>query len=464
MAGRSRDQKRAPRPANAIGQRPVVAIVGRPNVGKSTLFNRLVGQRLAIVEDIPGVTRDRHYADATLLGRDCVVIDTGGFDPLSDDPMAEGIAQHVRLALIEADIVVCMFDAVTGVMPADREAVRLLRDSKKPVLYVANKADSPTRAQEAMALYELGIDDLLPISAQHGLGIGDLEDRIVDELPEPPEGADETSHADVPRLAVVGKPNAGKSSLMNRLLKDDRQLVDDRPGTTIDTIDVLVESKNGSFVLIDTAGIRRKRAVQKERGVEGLSVMRAIRAIERADAAVLMVDADEGISEQDARLAGLIVDRGRAFVIALNKSDLLRPERRKQAITRAREVLAFAPWAPVVVISAKTGRGTQKLLATVGAALVEHRKRISTSEINRFFEEVLEHHPPPTQKGKAIRLFYVTQAATRPPTFIAIANDPKYIHFSYQRYVINAIRKRFGFEGVPVRVFYRKRRRRDIKF
>lgn len=463
MARRSKRQpKRDPLPANAVGQRPVVAIVGRPNVGKSTLFNRLIGHRLAIVEDVPGVTRDRHYADAVLLGRDVVVVDTGGFDPESDDPMMEGIAGHVRLALRESDVVVCVLDVTSGPLPADHEAVRLLRDAKRPVIYVANKADSPQREQDVAPLYELGIDDILPISAEHAKGVGELEDRIVAALPERKEHLEPVSHQGIPRLAIIGRPNAGKSSLINRLLGEDRQLVDDRPGTTIDTIDALIEGRGGErFVLIDTAGIRRKRAVRKERGVEGLSVMKAIRAMERADAVVLMIDADDGVAEQDARLCGLAIDRGRALVIGLNKSDMLDGDRRKKAIQRTREILSFAPWAPIVMLSAKTGRATHKLLETVSAALVEHAKRIGTAELNRFFEEVLEHHPPPTQKGRPVRLFYVTQAATRPPTFIAITNEPKLMHFSYERYVINAIRERFGFEGVPVRVFYRRRRRRE---
>jgi len=462
VAGRSkREPRRDPLPANAAGQRPVVAIVGRPNVGKSTLFNRLIGQRLAIVEDVPGVTRDRHYADAILLGRECVIVDTGGFDPDSDDPMMEGIAGHVRLALQEADVVICVLDVTSGPLPADHEAVRLLRDAKRPVLYVANKADSPKREQNVAPLYELGVDDILPISAEHAKGLGELEDRLVAALPDAKTHLEPVSHQGVPRLAIVGRPNAGKSSLINRLLGEDRQLVDDRPGTTIDTIDALIDGPDGTrFVLIDTAGIRRKRAVRKERGVEGLSVMKAIRAMERAEAVVLMIDADDGVAEQDARLCGLAIDRGRALVIALNKSDLLDGERRKKAIRRTREILSFAPWAPIVVLSAKTGRATQKLLRAVSAALVEHAKRIPTAAINRFFEEVLEHHPPPTQKGRPVRLFYVTQAATRPPTFIAVTNEPKLVHFSYKRYVVNAIRERFGFEGVPIRVFYRRRRRR----
>lgn len=460
MGRKRRRDVRNPLPANARGHLPVVAIVGRPNVGKSTLFNRFVGQRLAIVEDIPGVTRDRHYADARLLGRDCVIVDTGGFDPHSDDPMKVGITEHVLLALVEADIIVCVLDVTSGPMPADREAVTLLRNAERPVLYAANKADSPSRRTQAMALYELGIDKLFVISAEHALGLGDLEEAIVRAMPELPGEVGETLDPGVPRIAIVGRPNAGKSSLTNRLLGEERQLVDARPGTTIDSIDTLIEIDGDPYVLIDTAGIRRKRSVRKEHGVEGLSVMKAIKSIERSQAVVLMIDAAEGVAEQDAHLAGLAMDRGRALVIGLNKMDLLGKEQRDKAIARTKEILSFAPWAPVIPVSAKSGRGTHKLIATVAKALAEHVKRIPTAEVNRFFEHILEHHPPPTQKGKVVRLYYVTQASTRPPTFVAITNLPKLVHFSYQRYVVNSIRKRFGFEGVPVRVFYRKKKQR----
>ncbi len=455
-----RDRGEHPLPAGAEGALPVVAIVGRPNVGKSTLFNRLAGERLAIVEDMPGVTRDRHYAEAWILGRPSVLVDTGGFDPYSEDPMREGIAHHVRLALEEADLVVCVLDATSDPLPADREAVRLLRAAKKPAIFVANKADSPKKAEGAYALYELGVESILPISAAHGLGLGELEDAIAAALPKVDESARLELPEGTPRLAIVGRPNAGKSSLTNRLLGEERQLVDSRPGTTIDSIDTLVEVGGAPLVLIDTAGIRRRRAVKKDRGVEALSVMKAIRAIERSDGVVLMIDASEGVAEQDARLAGLVVDRGRALVVALNKMDLLDADGRKRAITATRDALAFAPWAPIVPVSAKTGRGSAKLMATAKAALVEHEKRVATAELNRFFEEVLEHHPPPTQKGKAVRLFYVTQASTRPPTFVAVTNEPDAIHFSYERYVANRIRERFGFEGTPIRVLYRRRRRR----
>lgn len=390
-----------------------------------------------------------------------MLIDTGGFDPDSLDPMQAGITAHVRLALEEADVVVAVLDATSGAMPADREAVKLLRQTEKPVLYVANKADSPTRQQQAMELYELGMDNLLPISAQHGLGLGELEDRLVEALPKPVESAGLDVDESVHRLAILGRPNAGKSSLVNRLLGEQRQMVDHRPGTTVDSIDTLIDLDGEPLVLIDTAGIRRKRAVRKERGVEGLGVLRAMRSMERANAVVLMVDAADGVAEQDAKLAGLAVDRGKALVIGLNKMDLLDKEGRKRAFQRANDILAFAPWAPKVGVSAKTGRATRKLIGAARTALIEHEKRIPTAELNRFFEEVLEHHPPPVHKNKAVRLFYVTQAATRPPTFIAVTNAPDAVHFSYQRYVINSIRKRFGFEGCPVRVYYRSRRRKE---
>lgn len=454
-----RKKRKQPLPAGAALSRPVVAIVGRPNIGKSTLFNRLAGARIAIVEDVPGVTRDRHYADATLAGREVVLVDTGGFDPESDDPMKEGIAQHVKLALEEADVVVCVLDATTGATSADRAAIDLLRRSSKPVVYAANKADSRAIAMAGMELYELGLPHLVPISALHGTGMSELEDSIIDSLPEEGTGASQVWDESIPRVAIVGRPNAGKSSLVNRLIGEDRQLVDSRPGTTIDAIDALYEHGDRKWVLIDTAGMRRKRGIDK--GVEGLAVMKAIRAIERSHVVILLVDAAEGVAEQDAKLAGLVVDRGRALVVGLNKSDLMSDAERKKALTRAREVLAFAPWARFITVSAKTGRAVSKLVEAADAALGEHRKRVTTAELNRFFDEVLEHHPPPTQKGKSVRLYYVTQAETRPPRFVVITNEPEAVHFSYQRYVANALRERFGFEGTPVRLSWRRKSRRD---
>ncbi|HEX5659029.1 MAG TPA: ribosome biogenesis GTPase Der [Polyangiales bacterium] len=452
---RPRRRQRKERPAGARTPRPLVAVVGRPNVGKSTLFNRLARANIAAVEDRPGVTRDRHYADAEALGAPFVLIDTGGFDPDSDDPMQEGIARQVKLALEEADVVLCVFDASTEPLQADREAVKLLRRAQKPVIYIANKCDSPRRIAEATSLYELGIDEFFPISALHSRGIGDLEEALVKALP-PPKEIEETGYETAPHIAIIGRPNAGKSSLTNQLLREDRQLVDSRPGTTVDSIDSLLERGDKRYVLIDTAGIRRKS--RKKENVEQLGILQAVRAIERCDIVLLMVDAAEGIAEQDAKIAGIAADRGRAMIVVLNKSDLLSREELDKVIERTSEVLNFAAFAPIITLSALTGRGTSKLLEKVDLAMESFRRRITTGEINRFFEAVLLHHPPPPQGGRSVRLYYVSQAMVEPPTFVAMTNHPDDIHFSYKRYVANQIRKRFDFYGTPVRVLYRKKK------
>lgn len=446
----------AARPAGATAGRAMIAIVGRPNIGKSTLFNKLARRSIAVVEDEPGVTRDRHYADCWALGKEFVLIDTGGFDPFDEDPRSAGIAEQVRLALNECDGIIFVLDGSAPLTPADHEAVKLLRETDKPVIYVANKSDSDRGAHHALDHYSLGMDELIPISALHGRGLGKLEDRIAEILPDdlpPPEELDDS----IPRVAIIGRPNAGKSSMINRLLGEERQLVDDRPGTTVDSVDTLLEREDRSYILIDTAGIRRQKNVRKAGGVEALGVYQAIRALDRADIAVLMIDAHEGAAEQDAKIAGLAAERGTALVIALNKSDLMSASERKKAIDHARDVLSFCPWAPLITTSALEGRGTNTLLSRIDDAIAEHSKRISTAELNRFFADAIERRPPPTFKNKPVRIYYVTQARTRPPTFIVMANDAKLVHFSYTRYIMNQLRQRFGFQGTPLRVVYRSK-------
>jgi len=454
-------EEEAPRPEVPSGG--IVALVGRPNVGKSTLFNRLVGKKEAIVHDQPGVTRDRHYGDVLSRGRRYTLVDTGGFDPESEDPMRLGIKRQVEVAIAEADVIVCVLDAAQSIVPADHKEVALLRRANKPVIFVANKADSPRLENEAADLYRLGMDRLLHVSALHGRGVDELEASIEAALPPPVTAPAEADDGAV-RIAIIGRPNAGKSSLVNRLAGAERVLVDSRPGTTRDPIDLRIERGGRPWILVDTAGIRRKAKVHKENDVvEAVSVLQAIRAMERCDVAVLMCDAAEGVAEQDAKILGLAVDRGRALVIALNKIDLVDKARQKKLDEEARDKLSFVPWAPIVHVSAQTGRGMGNLFETVGRVAEAMHRRVPTGELNRFFEQVLATHPPPTSGGKAPRLYYVTQAEASPPLFVVIASDPEKLHFSYRRYVMNQLRKAFGFEGVPVRVKYKEKRRRERK-
>lgn len=445
-------------PAGSHGL-PLVAVVGRPNVGKSTLFNRLARRRIAIVYDEPGVTRDRHYADTSAFGRDYTLVDTGGFDPDSDDPMKSEITRHVKAAIAEADVIVFISDATVPLTGADRVAVGLLRKAKKPVLYAANKADSPKVDADAFELYRVGVDEVLPISALHGRGIGELESAIIAALP-PKAAPSEDADAKIPRVAIVGKPNAGKSSLTNRILGEDRMMVDNRPGTTRDAIDALVERGDKQYVFVDTAGVRKKGKMTKTSdAVEVASVALAVKAMELASVVVLLADANEGVAEQDAKILGLANDRGRGMVIALNKTDLLSKQRLSKSEEDARDKISFAPFVPVVQVSAKTGRGLNELFAAIDRVDQAFHRRVPTGELNRFFETVLETRPPPTSGGRAPRLYYITQAETAPPTFVVIASSPESVHFSYQRFVSNQLRKHFGFDGVPLRVVYREKRR-----
>lgn len=445
----------------APASRGIVALVGRPNVGKSTLFNRLVGKKKAIVHDEPGVTRDRHYGDVISRGSRFTLVDTGGFDPESPDPMRRGIKRQVEIAVAEADVIVCVLDAHEAPGPADHQEVALLRRAAKPVIFVANKADSPRLESEASDLYRLGMERLISLSALHGRGVDELEAAVEAALP-PPVASGEPEGSGAVHVAVIGRPNSGKSSLVNRLAGEERVLVDDRPGTTRDPVDLRVERGGEPWVFVDTAGIRRKAKVDKEHDVvEAVSVLHAIRAMERCDVALLLCDAAAGVSEQDAKILGLAEDRGRAVVIALNKVDLLDKARLKKLDEETRDKLSFTPWAPIVHMSALKGRGMNVLFETLTRVAEAYRRRVPTGELNRFFEQVLETHPPPTSGGKAPRLYYVTQAEVAPPLFVIIASDPEKIHFSYRRYVANQLRKAFGFEGVPVRVKYKERRRRE---
>lgn len=437
---------------------PIVAIVGRPNVGKSTLFNRLVGKGLAIVDDQPGVTRDRHYAEAHLSGRNVTLVDTGGFDPTSGDPMQAGIARHVEAAIEEADVVICVLDGSGPPTEPDRGAVELLRRSKKPVVYIANKVDAREHEHSLGPLYELGLPSLVAVSALHGRGTAELAQALLPLIPEHDASADEAS--DVPRIAIVGRPNAGKSSLFNRIVGEDRSLVDSRPGTTRDPVDERVEFEGRPFVIVDTAGVRRRSKV--ERGVELVSVLRAIRAIERAEVCILLCDGTEGVTDQDARLLGLCIERRRAVIVGLNKMDALDKAGQKRALTQAEDTLRFARFAQIVPISGMKGRNVGSLLRGAAAAAEEMHRRIPTAALNRFFEQVLEKRPPPTDGGLAPRIYYITQAETSPPVFVAMTNAPKHIKESYQRFVVNQIREVFGFKSVPVTVQYREKRRRVL--
>jgi GTP-binding protein len=432
---------------------PIVAVVGRPNVGKSTLFNRLAGKSLAIVDDAPGITRDRHYAPAHLAGRDITLVDTGGFDPASGDPMQQGIARHVEAAIAEADVIVCVLDGTLPPTTPDREAVALLRGSNKPVVYVANKVDNADRALQASELFSLGVPELVNVSALHGRGTAELAMKVIEALP--PFAAPVEPVDDFPRIALIGRPNAGKSSLFNRLSGEERALVDDRPGTTRDALDALVTYDGKSLWVVDTAGIRRKSRVEEK--VELLSVMQALKAVERAKIVVLLCDATEGVAEQDARLLGLCMDRNRGLIVGLNKMDLLSREEQKKARQQAEDTLHFAKFAPIMELSAKTGRGVSELVGKATRIAGEWQRRIPTAELNRFFRDVIERQPPPTDGGRAPRIFYITQAESAPPTFVAMCAGAANIKVSYQRFVNNQIRKSFGFEGVPIQVHYRER-------
>ena len=434
---------------------PVVAIVGRPNVGKSTLFNRLIGSRKSIVRDTPGVTRDRIHGTAEFGGWRATVIDTGGLDPTSGEPLAAQVRKQVLAAIAEADALVFVIDGREGLTPLDEEVARLLRRVSKPVLVAVNKVDARGHEIAAAEAYGLGMDPVLPVSAEHGRGVAELIEALAMRLPAPPSSAaEETGPL---RIAVVGRPNVGKSSLVNAIAGQDRVVVHAEPGTTRDAVDTLVTVEGRPYILVDTAGMRRKG--RTEGALDKLSAVMARRSLERADLALVVIDAGEGVTTQDARIAGYAEAAGRAVVLVVNKWDLVGTVDRAPELVRAlRERLPFLSHAPVVFTSARAGSGIRDLFETIDRVAAEYAKEISTGELNRALTAAVERRPPAGVHGKTLKIYYATQTGTRPPTFLLFVNDPAALHFSYERYLVSALRERFGLAGCAVRLRLRRRR------
>jgi GTPase len=446
--------------------KPIVAIVGRPNVGKSTFFNRLIGQRKAIIADIPGTTRDRLYGTTDWNGRVFTVVDTAGLLYQEEDenaPTAE-ISRHVRaqaeLAISEADVIIFLVDAVDGMTTADAEVAEALRQTYKPVILAANKADNSARAQNAVEFYALNLGEPIPMSAYHGLGTGDVLDRVAELLPV----VEEEEEDERIRIAIIGRPNVGKSSLLNKLLGHDRSIVSAVPGTTRDSIDTPLEVDGAQVLLIDTAGIRRRGKV--EQGIEKYSVLRAMRAVERADVALLLVDAEEGVTAQDTHIAGMILEQLKGVAILVNKWDLIAKDNDTfNAFTRhVREQFNFVPYAPLLFVSALTGQRIDRILPLALEIAQERQRRIPTSELNTLLREAVYDHPPTAvHKGAHLRIYYATQPQVAPPVFLFFANNAEQIHWGYERYLENRIRDKYGFTGTPIKIVFRSRDDKDEK-
>ena len=435
--------------------KPVVAIVGRPNVGKSTLFNYITGRRIAITEDTPGITRDRIYAEAEWRGRKFTLIDTGGIEPHTDDYIKKMMLRQAELAMETADVIIFLLDMKTGLTAADQDVAAMLRKSRKPVVVAVNKVDNigelPTEAYE---FYNLGMGDFHPISSVHGLGIGDLLDAVFEHFP---ERTDEEQDDDVIKVAVIGRPNVGKSSLINCILGEERVIVSDIPGTTRDAIDTLVERNGRRYNFIDTAGIRRKSKI--EENIERYSVIRSFMAVDRADVCLIMIDANDGVTEQDTKIAGYAHEQGKASIITVNKWDMIEKETgtlekmRKEILQK----LDFMNYAPVVFISAKTGQRVERLFELVDYVFDQASFRVQTGMLNDVLNEAMAMVQPPSDKGKRLKIYYMTQAGIRPPKFVLFVNDKELMHFSYERYIINNLRSNFGFEGTPIQLILREK-------
>ena len=436
--------------------KPVVAIVGRPNVGKSTLFNKLAGSRVSIVEDIPGVTRDRIYFEVEWNGRAILLVDTGGIEPRSDDPILGQMKTQAEVAVETADVIVFMVDANVGLTAADRDIATMLKKSGKPVIPVVNKVDSIGELpMEYYEFYELGFDeDSIPLSSLHGTGSGDLLDRVLEICPADEEKEDDS---DIIKVAVIGKPNAGKSSIINKILGEDRLIVSNVPGTTRDAVDTRLDNEYGKFVFIDTAGIRRQSKVEDR--IEKFSVLRAKMAVERADVCIIMIDANEGVTEQDEKIAGIAHEAGKASIICINKWDTVETED-KNTVEYDKKVytaLSYMMYAPTLYVSAKTGQRVTKLFEMITYVHNQNCMRVTTGMLNDVLNDAITRVQPPSDKGRRLKIYYMTEIGTKPPTFVIFCNDAELFHFSYQRYIENQLREVFGFRGTPVKIIVRQK-------
>ncbi len=435
--------------------KPVVAIVGRPNVGKSTLFNALAGERIAIVKDTPGVTRDRIYADVSWLDKNFTLIDTGGIEPESTDIILSQMREQAQIAIDTADVIIFMTDVRQGLQDADSKVADMLRRSHKPVILVVNKVDSVLKFEmDVYEFYNLGIGDPMPISSANRMGLGDMLDKVVSYFK--PEDLTE-SEDDTPRIAIIGKPNVGKSSLINKLLGEDRLIVSDIAGTTRDAVDTRVSWQGKEYVFIDTAGLRRKGKIKED--IERFSVIRAVTAVERSDVAVLVIDATEGVTEQDAKIAGIAHDRGKGIIIAVNKWDAI--EKNDKTVyefeEKVHQILSFMPYARILFISAKTGQRLPKLYETLDAVISSQTLRVQTGVLNEILSEAMAMQQPPSDRGRRLKIFYMTQVGVKPPTFVLFVNDKDLMHFSYVRYIENKLREAFGFDGTSLKFIIRER-------